>query len=93
MNTLQAFLIAILEGLTEYLPISSTAHMVFSVRILNSRRRFCQTFQGFYSIRRYSGRCCFVLEKIFRFLHPSVASVLPQTYLRSNSGFDFRQII
>ncbi|MBP6040547.1 MAG: undecaprenyl-diphosphate phosphatase [Flavobacterium sp.] len=29
MNTLQAILIAVLEGLTEYLPVSSTAHMVF----------------------------------------------------------------
>jgi undecaprenyl-diphosphatase len=29
MNTLQAILIATIEGLTEYLPVSSTAHMVF----------------------------------------------------------------
>ena len=29
MNTLQAILIAILEGVTEYIPVSSTAHMVF----------------------------------------------------------------
>jgi undecaprenyl-diphosphatase len=29
MNTLQSILIAIIEGLTEYLPVSSTAHMVF----------------------------------------------------------------
>jgi undecaprenyl-diphosphatase len=30
MNTLQAIFIAFIEGLTEYLPISSTAHMIFA---------------------------------------------------------------
>jgi undecaprenyl-diphosphatase len=29
MNSFQAILIALIEGLTEYLPVSSTAHMVF----------------------------------------------------------------
>jgi len=30
MNTLQTILIAIIEGITEFLPISSTAHMKFA---------------------------------------------------------------
>ena len=34
MDTLQAVIIAIVEGLTEYLPVSSTAHMVFTEKLL-----------------------------------------------------------
>ena len=34
MSTLEAIIIAIVEGLTEYLPVSSTAHMIFTSSIL-----------------------------------------------------------
>lgn len=34
MSTVEAIIIAIVEGLTEYLPVSSTAHMIFTSSIL-----------------------------------------------------------
>lgn len=34
MSTLEAIIIAVVEGLTEYLPVSSTAHMIFTSSIL-----------------------------------------------------------
>src|ERR1700760_2856882 len=34
MNTIQAIILAIVEGLTEFLPISSTAHMKFTNPII-----------------------------------------------------------
>ena len=35
MNTLQAIIIAIVEGLTEFIPISSTGHMIIASKALN----------------------------------------------------------
>lgn len=46
MNTLEAILIAIIEGLTEYLPVSSTAHMIFTSSIFGIQEdEFVKMFQ------------------------------------------------
>ncbi len=46
MNTIEAVIIAIVEGLTEYLPISSTAHMGFAASLMKiENSEFLKMFQ------------------------------------------------
>jgi len=46
MSTLQAVIIAIVEGITEFLPISSTGHMIITSSIMGIRgQEFTKTFE------------------------------------------------
>ena len=54
MSIFQALIIAIVEGITEFLPISSTAHMVIT-----------STIMGIDPVRRHSFGDRLILERIF----------------------------
>lgn len=46
MNYIEALIIAVIEGLTEYLPVSSTAHMIFTSAIFGiEKEEFVKMFQ------------------------------------------------
>jgi undecaprenyl-diphosphatase len=46
VNTIQAIIIAIVEGITEYLPVSSTAHMIFASSLMGiEKEEFVKMFQ------------------------------------------------
>ena len=46
MDLIKAIIIAIIEGLTEYLPISSTAHMGFAASLMGlEETEFLKMFQ------------------------------------------------
>ena len=46
MNLIDAIIIAVIEGLTEYLPVSSTAHMIFTSSFLGIEKdEFVKMFQ------------------------------------------------
>jgi undecaprenyl-diphosphatase len=45
MNTLHAIIIAIIEGLTEFLPISSTGHMAIASAIMGGHGDFAKLFE------------------------------------------------
>ena len=69
MNTIQSVVIAIIEGLTEFLPISSTAHMKIANPLLNiSNNAFTDLFEVVIQLAAILSVVTIYWKKFFNFL-------------------------
>ncbi len=65
MDILQAICLGILEGVTEFLPISSTAHLLLAARLLNLEQTdFLKTFEIFIQLGAVSAVIILFFEKL-----------------------------
>ena len=86
MDIVKAIIVAIVEGLTEYLPISSAAHMGFTAALLGMEEtEYLKMFQVSIQFGAILSIVVLYWKKFFDFLY--------QTGLRCFSSLDFREII
>ena len=70
MNTIQSIIIAIIEGITEFLPISSTAHMKFANPFLGiSSSPFVDLFEIVIQLAAIASIVVIYRKKFFNFKH------------------------
>ena len=60
---IKAIIIAIVEGLTEFIPVSSTGHMILVGSIINFKGDFARYVWSCNTIRSNTCSCSFILEK------------------------------
>ena len=68
MTWLQAIILAVVEGLTEYLPVSSTAHMIFTSSIMHIQKdEFVKMFEVSIQFGAILAVVCLYWRKFFDF--------------------------
>ena len=82
MNIIEAVILAIVEGLTEFLPVSSTGHMIITSSLLGIQKdEFTKLFEVSIQFGAI-GSSYFIWKKIFS-IQP--LAILCKTYYRRNT--------
>jgi undecaprenyl-diphosphatase len=83
MSILEAIIIAIVEGLTEFLPISSTGHMIIAERLLGMEGDFVKLFTVAIQLGAILAVVVLYWKKFFFYF---TLAVLPETDRRRAAG-------
>ena len=86
LTTFETIIIAIVEGLTEFLPVSSTGHMIITQNILGvESTEFVPLLETVLPVEQHSGACRYFLAEAFaasvRFLLETVGCFYPCGYI------------
>ena len=92
MNLLQAIILGIVQGLTEFIPISSTAHLVFASRLTNLYNGDPQQITATMAVIQLGtlGRFLFILLPIFLIFQRRLSAIIGLYLTNKRRQYVFR---
>jgi undecaprenyl-diphosphatase len=79
MNLINSIFLGIIEGLTEFLPISSTAHLILASKILNISQN---DFIKFFEIFIQSGAILSIISLYSKYILKNKRLILPCLFIK-----------